>query len=90
MDTIKITFGGETVTLTADLTESSSPLLVDGNHIGRQTADARHRTALAVVFAACAVWPEEQWPEIPAGGTIPDGWGDDSDAWADLSYEAAL
>lgn len=87
MKTIKITYCGETVTLTADLAQASSPLLVDGKAIGYQTADARHYTALAVVLAANAVWPTEQWPDLPSGGMIPDGWGDDSEAWAELSYE---
>ena len=84
--TIKITHGGETVTLTANLTEASAPLVVDGSEIGRQTADARHRTDLAVALAARAVWPESEWPGVPSTGSIGDDWSEGCEAWDDLEY----
>lgn len=77
--TIKITYGGETVTLTANLVEASAALLVDGNPIGRQTADARHRTADAVRLACIATWPE-------AGR---EAWDEGGEAWDAMAYEPA-
>lgn len=86
MTTIKITYGGESVTLTCDLAQASAPLLVDGEPIGRQTADARHRAANAVLLAARATWPEAAWPAVP---TLGDQAIEENEAWDELAYEAA-
>ena len=83
MDTIKITYGGETVRLTCNLSEASAPLKVDGVTTQYQTADARHRTAFAVLLAASVAWPGVQWPDCPRFG------GDDvqdNEAWDELEY----
>lgn len=83
-ETIKITFGGESVLMTWDGAEQSAPIKVDGAHINRQTADARHRTAAAVALAAAHVWPESEWPTVGAGGELTEA----TEAWDELEYEA--
>jgi hypothetical protein len=82
METIKITLGGETVTLRCNLSEASAPLLVDGEQVG-QTADARHRTANAVLIAARHAWPDTKWPAVPQLGSEHVK---PNDAWDELAY----
>ena len=73
MQTITITYGDETATLTCDLADASAPLRVDGDATPYQTADARHRVSLAVALACRTVWPEADWPEVPLAGAVdPD------------------
>lgn len=87
---IKITYRNETIILTCDLSQASAPLIVDGEVTPYQTASARHRTDLAVALAARYAWPESEWPEVPATGSIPDDWSeraeDEYEAWAELEY----
>lgn len=73
-ENVTIKFGSDTVTMSWDGAQASAPILVDGEHTGYQTANARHRTAEAVRLAAGRVWPEESFAE-------------GSDAWDALSYE---
>lgn len=54
--TVRITYAGETVTMTWDGAQASAPILVDGDATGYQTADARHRTGAAVRLACSRVW----------------------------------
>lgn len=86
MKTIKITYDGETIALKCDLAEASAPLIVDGEHTQYQTADARHRTTYAVALACQVAWPAAEWP-WPEEATIPEGWGDDFEAWCEMAYE---
>lgn len=86
MTRISITYDNETVILAANLAQASAPLEVDGVGIGQQTADARHRTDIAVALAARFSWPEGDWPEIPFG-SIADDWAENSEAWDELEYE---
>lgn len=84
MTTIEITYGSETVRLEADLSEATAPLVVDGESTQYQTADARHRTDVAVLLAAGIVWPEAEWPRAPRYG---DGEIVSTEAWDELAYE---
>lgn len=70
---IRITYCGETVIMSWDGSQASAPIVVDGQPTGRQTADARHRTAEAVRIAAAHVWPDQDW-------------SDGGEAWSDLAY----
>jgi hypothetical protein len=87
MTNVRIKFGGETVTMSWNGGEASAPIQVDGEEIGHRSADARHRTALAVALACRHRWPEADWPTIPATGPVSDDWCDGSDAWAEVAYE---
>lgn len=86
MTTIDITYGGSAIVLTANLTEASAPICIDGEATLYQTADARHRTIYAVALACRLTWPEGDWPR-PEGGDVPDDFGADSQAWAEMAYE---
>lgn len=87
MQTIKISYRGETIRLTCDLTDASAPLTVDGCETPYQTADARHRAALAVALACRHAWPEVEWPEVPATGPVDTSAWDACEAWAEMEYE---
>ena len=81
---IEIEWGGESATVTED---SDGTLRVDGRAIGDQMQGrARHRADLAVAIAAAYVWPEGDWPQVPATGSIPSDWADGSEAWDEMSY----
>lgn len=89
-ETVRVTYAGATITMTWNGAQASAPILVDGGSIGRQTADARHRTALAVALAAASCWPEVEWPEVPAAGHIDmETWAAGCEAWDDLEYATA-
>lgn len=83
MIAIEITYGGETVTLTADLAQASAVLYVDGESTPYQVASARHRTDAAVLLACRYSWPEVEWPD-------PIRYGLDeieaTEAWDDMAY----
>lgn len=85
MDTIRITYGDETITLFCNLSEASAPLSVDGETTQWQTADARHNTDHAVLLAAMFTWPEVEWPKRPRFGSDAV---QANEAWDDLAYEA--
>lgn len=87
MQTIKITYGGETAILTCDMTSASAPLRVDGDATPYQTADARHRVPLAVALACRTVWPEADWPVIPAIGSVDPDAVLVGEAWDEMEYE---
>lgn len=82
--TIRIAHAGDTAILSCDLSDASAPLVVDGDVTQYQTADARHRTHLAVALAASVAWPDETWPEVTGDHPISD---DATDAWSALEYE---
>lgn len=86
MERIRITYGDETVTMEWDGAQASAPIYVDGEVTPYQTANARHRTDLAVALVARYVWPEAAWPHVPSTGLIGEGWADDCAAWDDLAY----
>lgn len=82
----RMTYGGETVMVEADLAQASAPILVDGESIGRQVADASHRPDHAVLLAAKHCWPDQQWPALPGYGTDPVL---DNPCWDELEYAPA-
>lgn len=87
MAQIKITYGTESVVMSWDGAQASAPILADGDSTPYQTADARHRTALAVALVCRTVWPEVEWPRVPLTGSVPDDWSEGCEAWDDISYE---
>lgn len=87
MHTIKITYGNETAILTCNLADASAPLRVDGDATPYQTADARHRVSLAVALACRTVWPEVDWPVIPATGSVDPDAVLVGEAWDEMVYE---
>lgn len=72
---VKITYGGESITMSWDGSEASAPIKVDGESTPYQTADARHRADRAVRLAARLAWPD--------AGSFDEG----SDEWDDLAYK---
>ena len=87
MQTIKIIHNDETAILTCNLADASAPLRVDGDATPYQTADARHRVSLAVALACRTVWPESDWPVIPATGSVDPGAVLVGEAWDEMEYE---
>lgn len=83
METVKITFGGETVRMQWDGSQASAPIRVDGQNTPWQTANARHRTANAVLLVARHVWPEVDWPAVPEFGSARIK---ENEAWDELGY----
>ena len=75
IETIRITYGSDTVIMTWDGTQASAPIRVDGTSTQYQTADARHRTADAVRLVAGLVWSDVR------------DWSEGTEAWDDLAYE---
>lgn len=71
---VRITCGGETVTMTWDGAQASAPIKVDGVSTQYQTASARHLTGEAVRLVASHVWPESDF-------------ADGTEEWDALEYE---
>jgi hypothetical protein len=86
--TVKIKYGSNTIVMSWDGAQASAPILVNGEPTQYQTADARHRTQLAVALACLVAWPDVEWPAVPSVGSIDLGhWAEDNEAWDDVSYE---
>ena len=82
---IRVEFSGDATVVRADLAQASAPIVVGGVETRHQTADARHRTDVAVLLAARLTWPEEQWPDTPDGSEEIEP----TEAWDALLYSAA-
>lgn len=85
-ESIRITYGGESVVMTWNGAEASAPICVDGVETGYQTADARHRTSDAVRLACSRVWGSvyETRADADAAGHGPDA---HVTIWDDVEYE---
>lgn len=87
MEKVKITYGSDTVMMEWDGSQASAPILLDGESTPYQTADARHRTDLAVALMCRYAWPESDWPHVPSTGSVAVNWDDGSEAWDEIAYE---
>jgi hypothetical protein len=83
METIEITFSGESVRMECDLTQASALIRIDGRASQYRTADARHRTDWAVLLVARETWPEARWPADPRNGRDEIA---ENEAWDALGY----
>ena len=87
MERVRIKYGNDHVIMSWDPSQASAPILIDGDYTPFQTADARHRTDLAVALVCAAIWPEDAWPWVPSTGSI--GELEATDAWDAMSYGPA-
>lgn len=72
MSTYSVTFHDETIQVTFGVPED--PIMVDGQEIGRQSAEGACRADRCILIAAAYTWPE--------AGDFAAG----TDAWDALSY----
>lgn len=90
MANIYVEFRGSEHIVSADFSQASSPICVDGVQIPYQVADARHKKSIAVAIALTYIG-EADLPGCPAGVT-PDEWRKKADAcpdWDDVQYRDA-
>lgn len=87
-EAVRITWGGESVTMLWAGADADAAIRVAGVATQWETADARHRLPLAVALACSVAWPEGDWPSMPATAwRLDPSWADGSEAWEDMEYE---
>lgn len=91
MTDVRIEYRDESIIMSWDGSQASAPIKIDGQVTQYQTADARHRTSLAVAIACRVAWPDVEWPAVPVSGTVdmPSWWSraEDCEAWNLMQYD---